>query len=656
MAKGAAIVLYHSAAANNPVPGGSIGQGELALDALASPPHLYTAVPTTRDPSGMIDLLSLSQLGMPLPVAVASGGTGAATGNAGFDNLAGVSGNTTGWLNRNAAGQWVLTNPATLFAPLTNPASGQNNYAPLASPTFTGTVTMPDGSAIVTAGANNGLAGATYGYQNVTGLGIGIARSGITPPTGGNVLILGQTGTPCLYFQPTGYGPVAEINYSTGITGGLQIAQGAYINGSNWVSTVGSATVFFMAPNGPNPSFNFYCDHSLTVGSTYNPTLTAQIWSAGIFSYGGAFYSTITNATQLFLGSSIAGNAGGTVTSGLANNINLGAGCYYGTNGWIANATTPSFVSCSGGTISFAVDAGVTTGLAYSPTPRAYINTTQFVTNIPLYSSYVGNTGIIFGSNSAANAAATLTSVVANNFNIAAGAYYSQSLAGWVATASNPLIHAYNGGQFQWYQNTGATVGAGYSPTMIAYLDTTGAAGFVCPTAIRTQGGFFLQGGSIPAGTYLNFGAGAQTTSMTLVVSNTGIWYMRDGNPDWLSWNPTGPAGGNGAYQNISDIRAKTNVASEKRGLEVIKQLSPIIFQRRMPEDKLSKPEIGFSAQDVRPVLPEAVTVVGSVLLDGSGGLDSDEPSLAVTESTILALMVNAIKQLDARLSAMERN
>lgn len=429
------------------------------------------------------------------------------------------------------------------------------------SPSLTGlavstTAAFPDGSTIVTAGSNNGVAGATYGFQNSTGIGIGIARSGATPPTGGNVLILGQSGTPCVYFQPTGFGPVGEINYSTGITGGLQIGQGSYQNGTNWVASLGSATIFFMSPNGGTPAFNFYCDHSLTVGSTYNPTVVAQITAGGITTVTGSFYASQQNQSQIYLGGSSPMSAGGSLTSVGSPNINLGAGAYWN-GGWTASASTALFASVS------------TSG-------------------------------------------------------------------------------------FGWYMNTGLTAGTGFSPTGIATLDPSN--GMQVTAGFRAQGGFFLQGGSIPAGCYITWGANGQPNSMSFISNNSTVFQIRGGNPDNLAWNQTGPTGGNGAYQNISDIRAKTNVEDEERGLEVIKQLNPIIFQRRMSEDKLGNPEIGFSAQDVRPVLPEAVTVIGSVLPDGSGGLDSDEPSLAIAESMILALVVNAIKQLDARLSAMERN
>ena len=64
--------------------------------------------------------------------------------------------------------------------------------------------------------------------------------------------------------------------------------------------------------------------------------------------------------------------------------------------------------------------------------------------------------------------------------------------------------------------------------------------------------------------------------------------------------------------------------------------------------------EIGFIAQEVQPILPEAVWQAGFELPDGSGGLDSGEPTLALTSATITAVLVNAVKELNARIATLE--
>jgi len=98
------------------------------------------------------------------------GSTWSATGLSGLGSLTvgTPTGGNMGAGSINATGIYV--NGAAVGgggAPLTNPAGGQNNYAPLASPTFTGTVTVPDASTLT-----------STGYNNVKGIGIGTTVGG----------------------------------------------------------------------------------------------------------------------------------------------------------------------------------------------------------------------------------------------------------------------------------------------------------------------------------------------------------------------------------------------------------------------------------------------------------------------------------------------
>jgi hypothetical protein len=79
-------------------------------------------------------------------------------------------------------------------------------------------------------------------------------------------------------------------------------------------------------------------------------------------------------------------------------------------------------------------------------------------------------------------------------------------------------------------------------------------------------------------------------------------------------------------------------------------QINPIRFTRVAN----NKQDVGFSAQDVQRAIPEAVNTLGIELHDGSGGIDSDEPSLGVSMDPIVAALVNGMKELSARLTALE--
>ncbi len=126
------------------------------------------------------------------------------------------------------------------------------------------------------------------------------------------------------------------------------------------------------------------------------------------------------------------------------------------------------------------------------------------------------------------------------------------------------------------------------------------------------------------------------------------LWIMR--RSDNLVYNPSGTVGGNGAYSNISDTRLKENVAPFHAGLPEILKLNPIIFNR-IGKDGV---EAGFGAQEVQAAIPLAVAPIGVLLPDGTGGLDDDNPTLAVQDMPIVAALVNAVKTIEARLRALE--
>ena len=102
-------ILRASAIASTPP---TLEQGELAVNGLADPAELWTGVPTSRDPTGRINLLADG--GVTLPVPVADGGTAATTGDGALDNLSAASGTTAGMLQRNAAGQWAVSAVVTV--------------------------------------------------------------------------------------------------------------------------------------------------------------------------------------------------------------------------------------------------------------------------------------------------------------------------------------------------------------------------------------------------------------------------------------------------------------------------------------------------------------------------------------------------------------
>jgi hypothetical protein len=133
---------------------------------------------------------------------------------------------------------------------------------------------------------------------------------------------------------------------------------------------------------------------------------------------------------------------------------------------------------------------------------------------------------------------------------------------------------------------------------------------------------------------------------MNWVSNGNVMWNMRAS--DGLCFNSVAAVGGNGPYLNTSDRRVKTNITPATKGLAEVMQLQPVSFTRDYAGVPADAPEeIGFIAQDVQPIVPEAVWGPGmTTTRDG-------EPVLALSESTLTAISVNAIKELNNLITAL---
>lgn len=107
-----------------------------------------------------------------------------------------------------------------------------------------------------------------------------------------------------------------------------------------------------------------------------------------------------------------------------------------------------------------------------------------------------------------------------------------------------------------------------------------------------------------------------------------------------------GSVAGTSAYNNLSDARLKKNIVPLGGGLVLVDQLQPVQFDWREPSERqvgkglvlpTGSRQIGFIAQDLRTVLPEAVST--------AKGKDA---VMSVAESKIVPVLVSAVKELKA--------
>jgi len=133
--------------------------------------------------------------------------------------------------------------------------------------------------------------------------------------------------------------------------------------------------------------------------------------------------------------------------------------------------------------------------------------------------------------------------------------------------------------------------------------------------------------------------SGTDTARMTILAANgnTGIGTT---SPSY-TLHVNGSVAGTSAYNNISDARLKKNVVEIVNGLDLVEKLRGVRFDWRTPEERavgkdmklpVDEPQVGFIAQEVKSVLPEAVT-------------QSKDRIYSIEESKMTPVLVEAVKE-----------
>ena len=102
------------------------------------------------------------------------------------------------------------------------------------------------------------------------------------------------------------------------------------------------------------------------------------------------------------------------------------------------------------------------------------------------------------------------------------------------------------------------------------------------------------------------------------------------------------------AYGSVSDERLKENIKVIENPIEKIKNLKGITFTYKKDGEKST----GLIAQDLEKVLPEAV-YTSETIPDEINGIEAEE-HLAIRYGNTVGLLVEAIKELEARVKELE--
>jgi len=246
--------------------------------------------------------------------------------------------------------------------------------------------------------------------------------------------------------------------------------------------------------------------------------------------------------------------------------------------------------------------------------------------------NFLGGTGIGIGSTSILLTSTSISGGPLISLNIGGSNIFNVGSNGNVSFY-NPIL---NGGQFLISSTAvlGIASNAGLGKSLMC-MDTGGNAGwgYVSTLASGTGGAitFSGPGGEVARLTSAgNMGIGVLNPVKTLDVNGTGQFTGRLTAFDFLT---------------LSDRRYKTNITRIENASDILSKIHGVRFVWR----DLSSCDVGVIAQDLQRVLPEAV--VGSEeWVEGE-----EEPKLSVAYHKITPVLVEVVKGLEARISALER-
>jgi hypothetical protein len=93
-----------------------------------------------------------------------------------------------------------------------------------------------------------------------------------------------------------------------------------------------------------------------------------------------------------------------------------------------------------------------------------------------------------------------------------------------------------------------------------------------------------------------------------------------------------------------SDARVKNNIKVFRPGISIVKRLLPKTFV--FNNDEQNTRRLGFVAQDIEPILPDAITSIQ--------GFEEGGSSLGLDSMAIIAVLTNAVTQLLNRIETLE--
>jgi len=450
----------------------------------------------------------------------------------------------------------------------------------------------------------------------------------VTLPSAAGTLAT-TTGTGSVFTNPT-------INGFTGDTSAITVGTTQFVKDTSGNIGIGTAS--------PGAKLDVR-SNSFTPASTTAAVLIEDksTWTQGLQFYlnnAGTYNSSrpsgglgAVNSNEMWLtGGSLATN-------------NTGA-----TSGITAYATSASIYRCGSGAHYWYGDTGLTAGSTYTQTQRMLLDSSGNlglgVTPSAWDSGYstiqAGPYGAAFGGRNVANTAYMMSNSVRN------GAAWK-----YINTATAAQFQVENG-SFYWFNAPSGTANTAITYSQAMTLDSSGN---LWVGAASNPASALLYVNQQGANAAINVVATTAGYSATLIYGQT--TRAASTSFDMIGCYANGVAqfrvngagtiyATNTVVQSASDIRLKENIKNSLDGLDIITALRPVRFDWKQGYGNDRKNQLGFIAQEVEPVFPDAVDETCR-LKDGD-----DEVYKTVGPGALIPVLVKAIQELSAQNQALE--
>jgi hypothetical protein len=143
------------------------------------------------------------------------------------------------------------------------------------------------------------------------------------------------------------------------------------------------------------------------------------------------------------------------------------------------------------------------------------------------------------------------------------------------------------------------------------------------------------------AGPYIRLGSDSQSRYWIQQMNasyNLDLWHYNS------SWGKVGSFDNStGTYTALSDINKKKNFETYTGGLNNILELKPTLYNMLNQDDSTEK-ELGFIAQEVKDIIPQAYVESG----------DDDNKFIGLNYNAIIPVLVNAIKEQQIQIEELK--